>query len=322
MTEIQLSPMTPTNRQTAIRCEGLTRYYGDVKAVEDLNLSVPYGSVFGFLGRNGAGKTTTIRMLTGLAHPTRGSAWVAGIETTSADSSARRTFGYLPQNPAFYNWMTPREYLVYSARLFDMSPADTKQRIHEILELVGLQQAAKRRIGGFSGGMIQRLGIAQAMVHNPPVLFLDEPTSALDPAGRYEVLDLISKLRGRVTVFLSSHILADIERVCDTVAIIRNGHLELVAAKHELLEQYTVSAVLLEFDHDALPIPQAFLDALQSQPWVASVTPDQNTLRVAVKNLDVGKHDLLPLIVQHGLVLNRYEWVRPNLEEIFLKVSA
>ncbi len=322
MTEIPFSPTPPHTGEIAIRCEGLTRYYGEVKAVEDLNLAVPYGSVFGFLGRNGAGKTTTIRMLTGLAHPTAGSAWVAGVETTEADSSARRTFGYLPQSPAFYNWMTPKEYLGYCARLFEMSPVETKRRIDEILELVGLQQAAKRRIGGFSGGMVQRLGIAQAMVHDPPVLFLDEPTSALDPAGRYEVLDLISQLRGHVTVFLSSHILADIERVCDTVAIIRNGRLELVAGKDELLEQYAVSAVVLEFDHDQLPVPQAFLDALQSRPWVASVTPDQNSLRVAVRNLEIGKHELLPMIVNHGLVLNRYEWVRPTLEEIFLKVSA
>ena len=306
----------------AIRCEGLTRYYGDVKAVEDLSLAVPTGSVFGFLGRNGAGKTTTIRMFTGLANPTRGSAWVSGIETTSADSSARRTFGYLPQAPAFYNWMTPWEYLDYSARLFGMSRSETKKRSAEVLELVGLEGAARRRIGGFSGGMIQRLGIAQALVHNPPVLFLDEPTSSLDPAGRYEVLDLIARLHGRVTVFLSTHILADVERVCDTVAIIRNGRLELVAEKSELMERYAVPAVELEFEPDHLPLPEAFLTALKTQPWVAGVSQDENMLRVAVSDVDQGKQGLLPLLARHQLVLNRYEWVRPTLEEIFLKVSA
>ncbi len=322
MTKIPFTPSSPPKDGIAIRCEGLTRYYGEVKAVEDLNLTVPYGSVFGFLGRNGAGKTTTIRMLTGLAHPTRGTAWVDGVETTGADSSARRTFGYLPQSPAFYNWMNPREYLQVCAQLFDMSPSETKSRTDEILELVGLQEASKRRISGFSGGMIQRLGIAQAMIHTPPVLFLDEPTSALDPAGRYEVLDLILQLRGRVTVFLSSHILTDIERVCDTVAIIRSGRLELVAGKDELLERYAISAVELEFEADQPPVPQAFVDALLSRPWVAAVTSDQHSLRVTVKNLEAGKHELMPLIVEHGLVLNRYEWVRPTLEEIFLKVSA
>jgi ABC-2 type transport system ATP-binding protein len=308
--------------EAAIRCEGLTRYYGNVKAVEDLNLVVPFGSVFGFLGRNGAGKTTTMRMLTGLAHPTQGRAWIAGIETTSADSSARRMFGYLPQSPAFYNWMTPVEYLTYSSRLFGLPRLESSKRIAEVLELVGLKEAAKRRIGGFSGGMVQRLGIAQALVHKPPVLLLDEPTSALDPAGRYEVLDLIARLREQVTVFLSSHILADVERVCDTVAIIRSGRLELVARRDELLERYAVSAVVLEFDHDHLSIPPAFLEALRAQRWVTAVTQDQNTLRIAVTDIEQGKQALLPLVVQHGLVLNRHEWVRPSLEEIFLKVSA
>lgn len=320
--QVEELPLPPRNGDIAIRCTGLTRYYGEVKAVEDLNLSVPYGSIFGFLGRNGAGKTTTIRMFTGLAHPTRGSAWVGGIETTGADSAARRMFGYLPQDPAFYNWMTPREYLDFSARLFGMSPTQTRQRMDEMLELVGLKEAAKRRIGGFSGGMIQRMGIAQAMIHNPPVLFLDEPTSALDPAGRYEVLDLISRLRGRVTVFLSSHILADIERVCDTIAIIRSGRLELVSGKQELMERYAISAVELEFDYSHLPVPEAFLEDLRSQSWVASVTQDQTILRLAVSNVDEGKHALLTLLAKRGLVLNRYEWVRPTLEEIFLKVSA
>jgi len=309
-------------RQAAIHCVDLTRHYGEVKAVEDLDLSVPYGSIFGFLGRNGAGKTTTIRMLTGLAHPTRGEAWIAGIETTNADSSARRIFGYLPQSPAFYSWMTPQEYLAYCAGLFGLSPAETRQRTAEILSLVGLESAARRRIGGFSGGMVQRMGIAQAMVHRPPVLLLDEPTSALDPAGRHEVLELISSLRGQVTVFLSSHILADIERVCDHIAIIHEGRLVLVSGRDELLAQYAISAVELEFEHEHLPVPEAFLLALRSQPWVAGVSQEENVLRVAVSDLDGGKHDLLPLAVQHGLVFRRYEWVRPTLEEIFLKVSA
>jgi ABC-2 type transport system ATP-binding protein len=320
--------------EVAIRCEGLTRYYGDVKrtdfvrAVEDLDLAVPYGSVFGFLGRNGAGKTTTIRMLTGLAHPTRGRAWIAGFETASSESGykehswARRKFGYLPQSPSFYSWMTPVEYLDYCARLFDLSPEQARKRIAEVLELVGLKEAAKRRIGGFSGGMMQRMGIAQALVHSPPVLLLDEPTSSLDPAGRYEVLDLISRLRGQVTVMLSSHILADIERVCDTVAIIRSGRLVLVSGRDELLERYTASVVELEFDHADLPVPAPFQEALRLQPWVVDVTQDQNTLRVAVGDIEQAKHDIIRLAAQYSLVLNRLEWVRPTLEEIFLKLSA
>lgn len=306
----------------AIRCEGLTRHYGDVIALQDLNLSVPYGSVFGFLGRNGAGKTTAMRLMVGLGHPTAGRAWIAGVETTNADSHAREKFGYLPQDPAFYSWMTPREYLDYAGRLFGMSAADRKQRIEEMLELVGLKDAARRKIGGFSGGMHQRMGIAQALLHRPPVLLLDEPTSALDPAGRYEVLDLLDKLRGAVTVFFSTHILADVERICDTIAIIHKGQLLLVAGRDELRERYPLNTAILELDAASPPWPETLIAGLQAQSWITGVTQDEAILRVVVNDVAHGKRALLPLVLQPGLTLTRYEWVRPTLEEIFLKVSA
>lgn len=309
-------------RQAAIYTHDLTRYYGRVKAVEGLTLAVAYGSVFGFLGRNGAGKTTTIRMLTGLAHPTRGLAWIAGIQTTDGNSTARRLFGYLPQVPQFYRWMTPLEYLDYCGRLFGMPSSQIKKRSAEVLELVGLAEAANRRIGGFSGGMLQRMGIAQALIHDPQVLILDEPTSSLDPFGRHEVLELIASLRGRVTVFLSSHILSDVERVCDTVAIIHNGRLVLVADKQELLERYAVSAVELEFPLNYLPIPESLMADLRKRPWVNSLSQDGLKIRLTVSDPDRGKKELLPLLARHGAVLNRYEWVRPTLEEIFLEISA
>jgi ABC-2 type transport system ATP-binding protein len=306
----------------AIRCQGLTRHYGDVIALQDLNLSVPYGSIFGFLGRNGAGKTTTMRLLVGLGHPTAGRAWIAGVETTNADSRAREKFGYLPQDPAFYSWMTPREYLDYAGRLFGMPTADRKTRIEEMLELVGLQDAAHRKIGGFSGGMHQRMGIAQALLHRPPVLLLDEPSSSLDPAGRYEVLDLLDKLRGAVTVFFSTHILADAERICDTIAIIHKGQLLLVAGRDELRERYPLNTAVLELDAASPPWTEAFVAMLQAQPWITGVTQVEAVLRVVVNEVTHGKQALLPLVLQQDVILTRYEWVRPTLEEIFLKVSA
>lgn len=306
----------------AIRCENLTKHYGQVIALESLDLTVPAGSVFGFLGRNGAGKTTTIRLLTGLAHPTTGSAWVVGVEMTNGDSRGRAQFGYLPQDPTFYNWMTPVEYLDYVARLFEMDGPTRQRRIAEMLELVGLKAAAKRHIGGFSGGMHQRLGIAQAMIHQPPVLLLDEPTSALDPAGRYEVLELIDQLRGQVTVFLSSHILADIERVCDRVAIIHQGKLLLVAERDELLARYATNVLALELAQESEERLGVFAAAMQSQPWCAGVTQDGAILKIAVHDLPTAKQAILPLLVEYHLSLNRYEWVRPTLEEIFLKLST
>ncbi len=305
----------------AIRCVGLSRNYGEVQALKHLDLAVPYGSIFGFLGRNGAGKTTTMRILAGLARPSSGSAWVAGIEVTHTDSTARQSFGYLPQDPAFYRWMTPVEYLDYAARLFNLSKKERKQRIDEMLLLVDLKNAARRKIGGFSGGMVQRLGIAQALIHHPAVLFLDEPTSALDPAGRYEILELISSLRGKVTVFFSTHILNDVDRICDRVAIIHKGELLLESDREELMAQYAINTAEVELDHYSQPA-ELFMAEVKRQPWVESVRVEQNTLRITVRDLGQGKQSILPLVASSGLVVNRVEWVRPSLEEIFLKLSA
>ena len=305
----------------AIQCEDLTRHYGDIRAVEGLNISVQKGSIFGFLGRNGAGKTTTIRMLTGLTQPTRGCGWVNGIETTSADSQARRLFGYLPQSPAFYTWMTPLEYLKYCAQLFELPHNEINSRIQEVLDLVDLNQAKKRRIGGFSGGMLQRMGIAQALVHSPTVLFLDEPTSALDPAGRYEVLDLISRLRGQVTVFLSSHILSDIERVCDTVAILRSGELVLVAPRDDLLSQYATSTAAITIEHGN-NFPTEFIETIEKQSWMRNYSIDGEILRLSVDQVENARIPLFKLVADFQIPVVKYEWVRPTLEEIFLKLSA
>jgi ABC-2 type transport system ATP-binding protein len=309
----------------AIHCQGLSKYYGEVKALIDLDLSVPYGSIFGFLGRNGAGKTTLMRLLTGLAIATSGRAWVTGLETTSASRLARARFGYLPQDPAFYTWMTAREYLDYVAQIQGLPPLERKSQIESLLDLSDLQEAANRRIQGFSGGMLQRLGIAQALIGNPPVLLLDEPTSALDPAGRYEVLDMIASLRGKVTVFLSSHILTDIERVCDTLAVLHKGRLLLVSGRDELLQQYAVNAVELDIDlsHESNNADLLhFKKALKDCDWVANTHQDGSVLRIMVHDVSVAKRALIPLLAKHELILNRYVWVRPSLEEIFLQLSA
>lgn len=310
-----------TAKDNAISCVGLSRSYGKVQALNNLNLTVPYGSIFGFLGRNGAGKTTTIRILTGLSQPSAGTAWVTGIEATRTDSIARQRFGYLPQDPAFYRWMTPAEYLNYAASLFNLSGKERKQRIDEMLQLVDLKSAANRKIGGFSGGMIQRLGIAQALIHRPQVLILDEPTSALDPAGRYEVIELIASLRGKVTVFFSTHILNDVERVCDMVAILHKGELLLKSSREELLDNYPINTAELELDNHC-QADGKWKETLEKQPWVSSIQTEQNTVRVTVTDLMYGKQALLPLVAGFGLIINRLQWVHPTLEEIFLEISA
>lgn len=311
-------------KESAICCQGLSKNYGEVRALADLNLSVPRGSVFGFLGRNGAGKTTTMRLLAGLAFPTAGRAWIDGMETTGANRLARTRFGYLPQNPAFYAWMSARQYLDYVGQIQGLSTVLRKRQIEELLILSDLTEASRRRIGGFSGGMVQRLGIAQALMGNPPVLLLDEPTSSLDPAGRFEVLDMISKISGERTVFFSSHILNDIERVCDRLAVLHKGRLLLVSGVKELLEKYPVNAAELELDlsSEGNGALAGFLKALEKCSWVANINREGPVVRIMVQSVPDGKRELLPLLVSHGLSVNRYEWIRPSLEEIFLQMSS
>ena len=314
-----LSGLERPDRSTpAIRTEGLSRRYGEVQAVRNLDLSVPAGSIFGFLGRNGAGKTTTIRLITGLARPDTGRAWIGGVESTGGDGRAQTRFGYLPQEPAYYGWMTAAESLDHVGRLFHVPAGERRERTTELLRLVDLESAARRKVGGFSGGMKQRLGLAQALIHRPQVLILDEPMSGLDPAGRRDVLDLLEALREHVTVFFSTHILADVERVCDTVGILHEGRLVEVAGRAELMSRYTTNVAVIEVRSDAAEGLPALATELQAQPWVAGTTVEGGTLRVTASDAEVGQVQLLSLVAGRNLPVLRYEWARPNLEEIFL----
>jgi ABC-2 type transport system ATP-binding protein len=304
----------------AIRVEGLVKRYGDVSALDGLDLEVEADTIFGFLGPNGAGKTTTIRILTGLARPDAGSAQVAGVQVGREDGRLARAIGHLPEEPAFYPWMTPAEFLDYCGRLFGLEAAERVARTQELLALVGLEGDARRRIGGFSRGMRQRLGIAQALVNRPPVIFLDEPASALDPAGRRDVLEMISGLKSQATVFMSSHILADVARVCDTVGIIDAGKMRILAPLEALLDRYALPV----FEVEGLPGLEAELqswaDGLSAIPWVDSVRIEAHTARVQVKDLDQARTGLISTIADAGLAINRFEAARPSLEDIFLKL--
>ena len=304
---------------TAIRMEGLQKIYGSVHALDGLTLTVEENTIFGFLGPNGAGKTTAIRLLTGLAHPSGGKAWVAGEPVGSSRKVAAR-IGYLPEEPAFYTWMSPLEYLDHVGRLFGLGAAARKQRSLELLELAGLAEVKKRRIAGFSRGMRQRLGLAQALVNRPAVLFLDEPVSALDPIGRKEVLELIERLRGQCTIFMSTHILSDVERVCDTVGIIHKGKLIVEARQHDLLERYTLPAFELECEDGQEAAFDQWLKGLPALGWVKSVTRQGSVGRILVNDLETAKRSLLGEAARSGVGLLRYEVVKPSLEDVFLRL--
>jgi ABC-2 type transport system ATP-binding protein len=305
---------------SAIRVEGLSKSYGAVRALDGLNLSVAHGTVFGFLGPNGAGKTTTIRILTGLARPTSGRAWIAGEEIVGRQGSQAHKIGHLPEEPAFYNWMTPREFLEHVAGIFGLKASERASRAKEMLERVGLADVGRRRIGGFSRGMRQRLGLAQALVNRPSVLLLDEPVSALDPAGRKEVLELIENLRGDCTVLMSSHILADVERVCDTVGIVARGRLVMQAPRDELLKHYTLQAFEVEVEAGCEPMLPAWVDAMRQKPWLTGASIDGRTARISADDVPTAQRELLASVSQSGLLLRRYEMVKPSLEDIFLSL--
>jgi ABC-2 type transport system ATP-binding protein len=306
----------------AIRIEGLQKDFGLVRALQGLDLTVQQGSIFGFLGPNGAGKTTTIRILAGLARPTSGRAWIGGFDILTQRNEISRMIGYLPEEPFFYSWMTPYEFLGYCGRLFGIARETLKTRIPELLDLAGLSAVAKRRIGGFSRGMRQRLGLAQALINQPHILLLDEPASALDPAGRKEVLELIKEMRGKRTVLMSSHILADVERVCDRIGIISNGRLVAEADQEELLQRYAIPTFEIDFDPISQKDLHPWLENLHSLPWVLDVSSDNLTARISVEDVEIAKRELLLRAVKSGLILARYEVAKPSLEDIFLHLTG
>jgi ABC-2 type transport system ATP-binding protein len=308
---------------SAISTAGLTRHYPGVQALTDLTLDVPAGSVYGFLGPNGAGKTTTLRILAGLTRPTSGSASVAGVPL-EAGAAYRRQVGFLAQDPRFYDWMTGRETLRFVASTSADASARDESWITKVLDTVGLDEAAaKRRTKTYSGGMRQRLGIGQAKVTKPSVLLLDEPVSALDPIGRREVLELMSRLKGETTVFYSTHILDDVERVADNVAILDGGRLVRAAATHELLESFTNDRlrVVLGGADDTTGVQLAAL------AHVASVEPAERDgdvraylLRIRPEDAVAVQRDVTRFAVGNDLTLIENGLVRLALEDVFLRL--
>ncbi len=243
-----------TGRPPAIEIRRLTKEYplpggrSRVRAVDDLSLTVPTGTVYGLLGPNGSGKSTTLKALLGLLRPTRGECLIAGVP--GADPASHRSIGYLPEAPYFPKHLSGRELVRYHARLCDLPRAGREERIAALLERVGLTRAADRRIGGYSKGMLQRIGLAQALVSDPPILILDEPTAGVDPVGAAEIAELILEQKRRgCTVLLCSHFLTQIEEICDRVAILHRGRMLAEGSLEELLGRGERQALVV----DSLP---------------------------------------------------------------------
>jgi ABC-2 type transport system ATP-binding protein len=307
-----------------IETTGLAKSYGKVQPVQSLDLRLPHNTICGFLGPNGAGKTTAMKLLVGLAHPTGGNGTVLGYDIRTATLAIRRHVGYLPQDPRFYDDQTARETLQFVARFFfPRLSAATERRITELLEVVGLHDKADRMIGGFSGGERQRLGIAQAMIHDPILLLLDEPAAALDPIGRRDVLEVMQRLRAHTTIFFSTHLLDDVQRVSDRVVIMQSGRVLQQGPLRDLLADPT--AIIYEV---AVRGEVASLAALLTQQaWVTAVTTRPSaegaTVCITVKDEQAAHTYLLPLLAQSaGGEVVRFGRQQQNLEQIFLTMMG
>ena len=306
--------------EAAITTRGLSKRFGSVIALDGLDLDVPKGSIFGLLGPNGAGKTTTIRILTGLARATGGSAQVAGVDVGDDRPEVRRRIGYLDQDPRFYGGMKGRELLELVGRLAGLRGTALRDRVAASLARTGLGDAGERRIGTYSGGMRQRLGIAQAVLHEPELLILDEPVSSLDPEGRRDLLELIESLRGNATVVVSTHVLADVERICDRVAILDRGRLVTEGSLGDLLAAHARPIFEL------VPAPgqdvavAALLERLRGAAWEKGLDVAAGTIRVTVTDAAAAAREILPLVVSSGVVLASFEQARPTLEDVFLEL--
>lgn len=294
--------------------ENLNKHFGAAVAVDGLSFSLSKGKCTSLLGPNGAGKTTTLRMLSGLTKPTSGQIRFAGFE----GSDIRRHIGYLPQYPAFYKWMSAVEYMVYTGQLFGLEQKTAHKRGLELLEQVGLKDAVKRRIGGFSGGMKQRLGIAQALVNRPALLILDEPVSALDPIGRREVMDLIRRIREDTTVLFSTHVLHDAEEISDDVLIMQKGKIAVAGSLEQLRQAHTEPFIRVEFDRSAAEWAEGLRERVGEV--VKGVLVERFSVRIEVDKLEEAMPAILADLSRVKIPVRKVEGAGSSLEELFMKV--
>jgi ABC-2 type transport system ATP-binding protein len=304
----------------------LSKKYGDLVAVSNLDLEVRAGEIFGLLGQNGAGKTTTILMLLGLTEPTAGTARVVGLDPARNPLAVKRRVSYLPDNVGFYDGMTGRENLRYTARLNGLYGADAERRMGEALEQVGMERRADARVDTYSRGMLQRLGIADALVKDPSVLILDEPTTAIDPIGVVEILELLRGLvRERdLAVLLSSHLLAQVQSVCDRVGIFAAGHLIGVGTVPELAQRFGEESAHVEVgfegpDSTTTPLIGERLRRIDgvSEVRAPSRPGEPFVVRAPVDGAAGVREAVLAAAAREGLRLSSIREVLPSLEDIY-----
>ena len=292
-----------------LRITGLRKQFGDKAVLKGLELTVPPNSIFGFIGKNGAGKTTTMKTILGLLQPDAGEIYVNGEQVIYGQTATNRHIGYLPDVPEFYSFMTAPEYLQFCGQITGMKKDEIESRSQQLLELVGLNQE-RHRIKGFSRGMKQRLGIAQALLNQPKLLICDEPTSALDPVGRKEILDILLAAREQTTVLFSTHILSDVERICTDVAFLNDGIISMQGKLSEIKASYRRDEYLVETEHDK--------DAAKLHALFPFMACKGNQLTFCENNNAL--FQIMDAVAQNKIPLVRIERLEPSLESLFMEV--
>lgn len=293
-----------------LQISNLQKRFGDKEVLKGLNLSVPEKSIFGFIGQNGAGKTTTMKIVLGLMRPEAGEILVAGEKVSYGQTPTNRHIGYLPDVPEYYSFMTSTEYLTFCGEITGMRREEIKSRVKELLDVIGLGNE-KHRIKGFSRGMKQRLGIAQALLSRPKLLICDEPTSALDPVGRKEILDILLAVREQTTVLFSTHILSDVERICTDIAFLNDGVVTMQGKLSDIKANYRTEKYLLETERecDVAPIIAAFTDCKRIGQTQIEFREKEHTL-----------FELLQFITNQKVAVLKIERMEPSLESLFMEV--
>ncbi|GLO64368.1 ABC transporter ATP-binding protein [Oceanobacillus kimchii] len=295
-----------------LKASDLVKSFGSKNAVNGINFDIEEGRCVALLGPNGAGKTTTLKMLSGLLEPTSGSIDFKGEKA----KDLRQFIGYLPQYPTFFNWMSGKEFLVFAGQLAKLNRKEAEKRSEELLERVGLTNAKKRKIGGYSGGMKQRLGLAQALIHRPKLLILDEPVSALDPLGRREVLDMMREIKEETTILFSTHVLHDAEEISDDILIINAGKIVISGSLGNVMEEYRQPILQIEFESLATD----WLKSIASYSFVSEVNIQGNKASIVLKDMVYGKQALLRDIADRKLPIRKFEISQTTLEDLFMKV--
>jgi ABC-2 type transport system ATP-binding protein len=300
----------------SIRVENLTKTYKSQHAIDHINFEIKSGEIVGFLGPNGAGKTTTMKILTCYIPPTSGSAWVNGLNVETDSIEVRKQIGYLPEHNPLYMDMYVKEYLMFAASVYQLS--NKTQRVKEMIELTGLQVEQNKKIGQLSKGYRQRVGLAQAIIHNPKVLILDEPTSGLDPNQIVEIRNLIINIGKEKTVLLSTHIMQEVEAMCNRVMIVNKGKIVANGKTEELKHSFSPDNIVQVSFNRALNTKQlSELNALSE----ANLLVDSTYIVKSKKGEDIIKSEIFNFAVKQDLILTEMKLIESSLEDVFKNVT-